>query len=137
MKKEKKKCKHCSKELNYWQASYCSNKCQQAYQRQQKIIPGIESGIEASPSTLKKYLLETKGNCCVECGLSGMWQEKPLSLQLDHIDGNPDNNVLTNVRLLCPNCHSQTETFSNKNRGNTNKRSKYYSGYIKNKNKQQ
>lgn len=50
---------------------------------------------------------------CSECKLDS-WNNKPLSLQLDHIDGNRFNNNLTNLRLLCPNCHSQTETFSNK-----------------------
>lgn len=61
---------------------------------------------------IRDGLLEYK---CRECGLSD-WLDKPISLELDHIDGNPKNNLLTNLRLLCPNCHSQTDTFRNKKR---------------------
>ena len=51
-----------------------------------------------------------------ECGNTGQWNDKQLTLQLDHIDGDPCNHELTNLRFLCPNCHSQTETFSGRNR---------------------
>ena len=49
---------------------------------------------------------------CSECGLLPTWNGKKLSIQLDHIDGDRTNNSLINLRLLCPNCHSQTDTFS-------------------------
>ncbi len=42
---------------------------------------------------------------------------KPIPLQIDHIDGNSDNNTEDNFRLLCPNCHAQTPTYSGKNAG--------------------
>lgn len=47
---------------------------------------------------------------CVSCGLGPEWNGKPLTLELDHVDGDRLNNELTNLRLLCPNCHAQTET---------------------------
>lgn len=53
---------------------------------------------------------------CVKCGNLGEWLGKPLSLQLDHINGNPTDHRLSNLQFLCPNCHSQTETFSGKNK---------------------
>ena len=49
---------------------------------------------------------------CSECGLPPIWNNKKLTLQLDHIDGNRADNSLKNLRLLCPNCHTQTHTFS-------------------------
>ena len=49
---------------------------------------------------------------CSECGLKPIWNKKKLTIQLDHIDGDRTNNSLLNLRLLCPNCHSQTPTFS-------------------------
>lgn len=52
---------------------------------------------------------------CVVCGNPGIWQEKKLALQLDHIDGDAKNNNLDNVRWLCPNCHSQTDNWGVKN----------------------
>ena len=46
---------------------------------------------------------------------------KPIPLELDHIDGNHYNNELINVRIVCPNCHAQTETNSGKNVGKNKK----------------
>lgn len=66
---------------------------------------------------LKNRLIKEKLliNNCYECGLGGVWNGKPLSLQLDHINGKNNDNRITNLRLLCPNCHSQTETFGARN----------------------
>src|SRR5512133_2087705 len=44
---------------------------------------------------------------CASCGNRGYWQCKPLTLQLDHVNGRYDDNRLENLRWLCPNCHSQ------------------------------
>ena len=48
---------------------------------------------------------------CSECWVSTEYNGKLMVLQMDHIDGNPDNNHLDNLRLLCPNCHTQTDTY--------------------------
>lgn len=50
-----------------------------------------------------------------ECGNIGLWLGKPISLQLDHKNGDNKDNRIENLRFLCPNCHSQTETFGSKN----------------------
>lgn len=62
---------------------------------------------------LKKKLIKAGliEEMCVKCGLGPTWKGGPLSLQLDHINGNPSDNQLGNLRVLCPNCHSQTKTF--------------------------
>lgn len=52
---------------------------------------------------------------CSECGCGNMWNNIPLSLQLDHIDGDNTNNEIENLRILCPNCHSQTKTYAGRN----------------------
>lgn len=61
---------------------------------------------------LKEGIMENKCSCC---GISE-WNNKPITMQLDHIDGNSNNHVLNNLRLLCPNCHSQTDTWCGKNK---------------------
>ena len=52
---------------------------------------------------------------CVECGNDGNWNGKILTLQLDHINGVCNDNRLSNLRFICPNCHSQTDTYAGKN----------------------
>jgi predicted RNA-binding Zn-ribbon protein involved in translation (DUF1610 family) len=52
---------------------------------------------------------------CNECGISG-WNNKKLALHLDHINGKNGDHRLENLRFLCPNCHSQTDTYTGKNK---------------------
>jgi len=70
-----------------------------------------------SGTHLRKRLLKYKGwkDECSICKSLPIWMGLPLSLHVDHINGNPFDNTITNLRFLCPNCHSQTETFGKKN----------------------
>jgi 5-methylcytosine-specific restriction endonuclease McrA len=61
---------------------------------------------------IKDNLIDYK---CSGCGNIGEWQGKEISLHLDHINGISNDNRLENLRFLCPNCHSQTDTFAGKN----------------------
>jgi len=60
--------------------------------------------------------MDIRGKRCQECGVSE-WNGKELVFELDHADGNSENNQEENLRLLCPNCHSQTGTYKSKNMG--------------------
>lgn len=73
-----------------------------------------------SKRNLKSRIL-AKGlltNTCSICHCAPIWENKPLTLQLDHINGISDDNRIENLRLLCPNCHSQTETYAGRNKKN-------------------
>lgn len=77
----------------------------------------IENSTYANISRLKERLvregkLEYK---CQNCGIKE-WQSKPLSLHLDHINGKNNDHRIENLRFLCPNCHSQTDTYAGRNK---------------------
>jgi 5-methylcytosine-specific restriction endonuclease McrA len=76
----------------------------------------------SNKKSIKRWMiLEGTPNKCELCGIPPVWNNIPLSFHLDHIDGNRKNNDRTNLRLLCPNCHSQTPTWGAKNTGRYNK----------------
>ena len=76
----------------------------------------VENSTYKNTSRLKERLINEKylEYKCECCGNIGEWQGKPLALQLDHKNGNHQDNRIENLRLLCPNCHTQTETYGSK-----------------------
>jgi len=85
--------------------------CQLAYQRGKLISTG-----QCGHKLAKRHLLLEHGHQCWGCGLRE-WQGRPIALELEHTDGNSENNDLANLKILCPNCHSQTDTYRSKNAG--------------------
>lgn len=81
----------------------------------------LSNGSTTQSSKLKHILIKNglKLNKCEICGIED-WNGKPLNMQLHHIDGNPKNNTIENLQILCPNCHAQTDGYcsSNKNKDN-------------------
>lgn len=70
-------------------------------------------GHQVSGLRLRKGLIKTgTPYLCKLCGLGPMWNGLPITLQVDHINGNPIDNTLDNLRFVCPNCHTQTTTFT-------------------------
>ena len=70
---------------------------------------------------LKKRIVLEQNQKCNHCGIDE-WNGKPIVLELEHIDGNHSNNERENLEAICPNCHSQTDTWRGRNK--TNKRLK-------------
>jgi hypothetical protein len=60
--------------------------------------------------TLKRWLIEDRGHLCESCK-NTEWLGIPITLEMEHVDGDTQNNDDTNLKLLCPNCHSQTKTW--------------------------
>lgn len=131
---KKYNCLHCNTECIKKPTStgkYCSNICQREFEYHNKTKPAIERGEVHNPATLKKYMLREVGNECVLCGQGPEWNGKPLSLQMDHVDGDSDNCLPSNLRILCPNCHTQTETYGSKGNGSKSKKPTRRNSYIR------
>jgi len=97
-------------------------KCQQEYQSKTYITEwkqGIQTGIKGQSDVsnyVRTYLFKKFENKCCKCGIDS-WMNEPISLEIEHKDGDSSNNKEENLELLCPNCHSQTPTYKSKNRG--------------------
>jgi Zn finger protein HypA/HybF involved in hydrogenase expression len=116
-------CIHCGNDCSN---KYCSNQCQLTFQYKKYILEwksGLKDGKKGKLQTsgyIHRYIFEKQEGKCADCGIDS-WCNKPIKLELDHTDGNSDNNAEENLRCLCPNCHSQTPTYRAKNKGNGRK----------------
>jgi hypothetical protein len=113
-------CFQCNKDFEYGYSStgkFCSNHCSGLYKKikhKTKFFSGLLNRI--ARTTARKYLAEERGYNCEVCGVSD-WQGKPITLHVDHINGDPSNDHPDNLRLICPNCHSQTMFLGAANKG--------------------
>src|SRR5574338_66943 len=128
-------CEYCNGVKKTKTLRFCSRKCaafQLQKERREKVWRKIEGGITTcDPRQYKSYLIHKRGERCEEC----FWNKrnpvtKKVPIELEHIDGNSENNRLENLKLLCPNCHSLTPTFKalNKGRGRHKRRQRYKEG---------
>lgn len=96
------------------------NTMQHKIDKQQRITRTVENSLvehsTLSRSTLRGFLIRNNlfTNQCSCCGITE-WQGKPITIEVDHINGVSDDNRIENLRSLCPNCHSQTDTFKTGN----------------------
>lgn len=113
-----RKCLNCNIQLKK-QKTFCSLKCGGEYKRNE-IFKKIEKGdMTLSTRNYKNYLIYKYGEKCMKCDWNKVHEiTKKVPIQLNHIDGNSDNNKISNLELLCPNCHSLTPNFGALNDGN-------------------
>lgn len=98
---------------------YCSNTCQMKHKRTQILETWLAGEYQNKhgkfPGVAKDYIYEQQGSQCGLCGIKD-WNGSPIVMQADHIDGDSANLKPDNLRMICPNCHSQTETWGRKNK---------------------
>lgn len=103
-------CPNCGNKVLKKNNKFCDRDCLDLYTI--KISDeNYFNGKLLDQKSVKSAYLRHNPEKCKSCELKAEWNGKKLVLQLDHIDGNSDNNHPSNLQLLCPNCHSQTETF--------------------------
>jgi 5-methylcytosine-specific restriction endonuclease McrA len=91
--------------LAKWKSSISNH-----YKKLNESKPFDELGLRPK----RAFIFNEQGGQCLQCGLAE-WQGEPIALELDHINGDRLNNTRDNLRLLCPNCHSLTETWRGRN----------------------
>lgn len=119
-------CRGCGINLRPSTPFFCSNKCQSLniyFQYIKRWKEGLESGnkgirTQTLSSHIRRYLFKKYKNQCSLCGWNILHPiTKVVPLEVDHIDGNSENNKEENLQLLCPNCHALTPNFRNLNKG--------------------
>lgn len=124
-KKPRLQCLNCGRETKRAVDKYCDNKCQHEHQYKVYVaswLSGQENGVSLKYGNISKhvrrYLIERDGE---KCSLCGWCKVNPYTgkvpVEVDHIDGDWQNNSPDNLRLLCPNCHSLTPTYKARNKG--------------------
>lgn len=114
-------CVNCGIQKDFGHSSYnkyCSNACQQGYEYKTVTLPLMLEGnihINRARPSIIKFLTDRDGYKCSRCNLQD-WLGERLVLDIDHVDGDNKNNLPTNWRFLCPNCHRMTPTRGNKKR---------------------
>lgn len=85
-----------------------------------EILQGLHPDYKTGHLKQRLFAAGLKENCCEECGSGPFWAGKPLVCQLEHKNGNSRDHRFENLKILCPNCHSQTATFAGRSRRPSN-----------------
>lgn len=120
--KPKGSCLYCTKQLINSAIKFCNTSCQRSLERKLAIQSWLSTGdaiVSSNPNHyVRVYIIQEQQYKCAICSGPNVWNNIELRFILDHIDGNSENNHRDNLRLVCPNCDSQLDTYKSKNKGN-------------------
>jgi hypothetical protein len=124
---QEKKCHNCGDTFFSMDSNtnFCTIQCNADYKKQKKYEDYLNNqekycGIR-DIRFLKQHILKEQNNCCAICDMKNVWNEKSIVFVLDHINGDASNNMRNNLRLVCPNCDSQLDTYKSKNKNSARK----------------
>jgi hypothetical protein len=109
-------CLSCGESLDRMGRRFCNPTCYSNY-RKKKTIMRLENNELKDLHHIRNHVLNIRGNKCQKCG-SFKWNGSIIPLEIHHIDGDKKNNKLSNLMVLCPNCHAQTSNYKSKNMKN-------------------
>ena len=128
MKNKKIACANCEIEFQFrlkdyvnktYERKFCSKNCELLFKKSEIAIiakKNLELGV-LKDETARRAFRKIAEHACSICGLS-MWNNEPIPLVVDHIDGDHSNNFITNLRMICCNCDALLPTYKAKNKGN-------------------
>lgn len=112
---------NCGRRVGKFAKMFCSNACHWDFDRRtviESFVAGTYEPRFIMNKVIRRYLIQKVGGCCQRCG----WAERHsktgrVPLEIEHIDGNWQNALESNLTVLCPNCHALTPTFRGLNKG--------------------
>jgi hypothetical protein len=121
-------CKNCNNQILSISNKpvYCCKKCEIEYKTNEYYEYYLKNQNKFCNTTnsmkfIKKHILKEQNYCCQICGIKNQWNNKLIVFILDHINGDASNNKRENLRLVCPNCDSQLDTYKSKNKNSARK----------------
>lgn len=111
-------CAHCdasiTRPLNKVKApktglNFCNRECKEAAQCIGGLAKLQPPHYKDGAASYKERAIREYGNICALCGITDLWNNRPIILDVHHIDGNRKNGKISNLQVLCPNCHRQEE----------------------------
>lgn len=122
-KKLNKKCGNCDKLIKN-RNKFCSLECSNINKHNKAYEDFLTNNNlycrpNYTPKAFKDFFLSEQNFKCDICGMGNEWMNQNLVFVIDHIDGDAGNNKRENLRMICPNCDSQTPTFKSKNKNST------------------